>query len=72
MKEYEITKIWADEIANISNRIDSYIDSYKESAESYKDSEKDHAQKWCEEYKQRILCAEWVLTQINIPMKFKK
>lgn len=72
MKDYEITKIWADEIAQISKRIDNYIDSYKESSESYKNSDKQHEQEWAEEYEQRIKCCEWILSQINIPFKIKK
>lgn len=72
MKDYEITKIWADEIAQISKRINNYIDSYKESSESYKNSDTQHEKDWGEEYEQRIECCEWILNQINIPLKIKK
>lgn len=81
MKEYQITKIWANAIADISQDIDSRCDWLKtqleEQNKAYKEAEKDSREKeWAkesiEDLQEKIKAYEWALNILNAPFKIKK
>lgn len=75
MKDYEVTRIWATEIANLSQRIDDNIEYKRERVEAL-ESEEHKDDSWysqqIEEQKEAIKALEWALVQINFPFKIKK
>ena len=80
MKDYKITKIWADAIANISENIDASLDYIKRELEQRKldvaNEEPDNTTDWkleyIEELQEKVKTHEWALNQINAPFKIKK
>ena len=75
MKDYEVTKIWATEIASLSQSIDDNIE-YKRNRIKDMESEEHEKDSWysqqIEELKEAIKTLEWALVQINSPFKIKK
>ena len=80
MKDYKITKIWADAIANISENIDASLDYIKRELQERKldvaNEEPDNTTDWkleyIEELQEKVKAHEWALNQINAPFKIKK
>lgn len=75
MKEYQKTKIWATEIACLSELIDEQID-YKKSRIQTMESEDRCEDSWyqqqIDELKEQIETLIWALNQINAPFKIKR
>lgn len=78
MKSYNSTKIWAYEIASISENIDNLIEYYKSQLQSKKvdfansEGNDDYLLSIIEEYEEKIKANDWALQQINAPFKIKK
>ena len=80
MKDYKITKIWANTISDISEDIDSRITYLKDKIQSEKldiaNKEPDHTTDWMfeniEESEEKLKAYEWALNLINAPFKIKK
>ena len=80
MKDYQTTKIWACQIADASETIDSTIEYIKRELKDEIDVDtsemNDHQKRWraerIEELQEKIKALEWCLTQINAPFKTKR
>ena len=80
MKDYTITKIWANEISNISEIVDRDIEYKKNAIQQRKldfankepDSNSDWELEQIEEYEEEIKALEWILNTINAPFKITK
>ena len=82
MKDYKCTKIWINEISEISETIDSMIESRKHWLQSSKEeianieADKEQIPTWrfeqVEEWQEKIKALEWALNQINAPFKITK
>ena len=80
MKDYQLTKIWAVEISNISEIIDRDIERQKEAVRNRKldvaneepNANTDWVLQEIEEKEERIKALQWILNTINAPFKIKK
>lgn len=74
MKDYTKTKIWANEIADISSTIDSTKEFYKTRINALSeegDANSKYDSEILEELQERITCLEWAIKIINAPFKIK-
>lgn len=74
MKDYEVTKIWAKEVAQTCSLIDSIINDKKDRINHLEEfEEKD---KWTneeiQELQESIKCLEWQIKQLTCPFKIKQ
>ena len=80
MKDFQINKIWANTIADISESIDSTIEYLKRELKSeidvdtseMTDVEKHWRTERIEEVQEKIKADEWALNLINAPFKISK
>ncbi len=80
MKDYKITKIWANAIAIISENIDTSLEYIEhelhEKQTDVANEEPSNTTDWklerIEELQEQVKAHEWALNQINAPFKIKK